>query len=134
MEHAPQHIEFAGFRCRIGQRGSDWPTAKQAMVLAGLAAGMTHKEIARERGISPNTVKSTAEAIYHRLHASRAAGAIVKGMRRGWIAPLLVALTVSALSPDAHMQRVRQPRSRTRIVSMNRMARREIGGVIGGAA
>ena len=129
MEHAPQHIEFAGFRCRIGQRGSDWPTAKQAMVLAGLAAGMTHKEIARERGISPNTVKSTAEAIYHRLHASRAAGAIVKGMRRGWIAPLAIALFISALNPNADAIRRPPSRGRQQISITTRPSRQDNGGL-----
>ncbi|PSJ23599.1 hypothetical protein CVH10_01705 [Halomonas sp. ND22Bw] len=105
MEHTPQPqtIEFAGFRCRVGGRGSSWPTAKQAMVLAGLANGMTQKEIARERGISPATVKSTAEAIYYRLNAVRAADAIVKGMRRGWIAPLAILLMVA----DLHGQSLR---------------------------
>ncbi|MBB3142223.1 response regulator transcription factor [Halomonas organivorans] len=103
MDHAPQHIEFAGFRCRIGGRGSSWPTAKQAMVLAGLAAGMTQKEIARERGISPATVKSTAEAIYYRLNATRAADAIVKGLRRTWIAPIVILL----MCADLHGQSLR---------------------------
>ncbi|SDF72044.1 regulatory protein, luxR family [Onishia taeanensis] len=119
MEHTPppQTIDFAGFRCRIGKRGSDWPTAKQAMVLAGLASGMTQKEIARERGISPATVKSTAETLYYRLSASRAADAIVKGIRRGWIAPLLLALIVSAMAPQQPAQRVRQP---VRIVRIQR--------------
>ncbi|RKR02623.1 regulatory LuxR family protein [Kushneria sinocarnis] len=113
MEHTPQPqtIEFAGFRCRVGGRGSSWPTAKQAMVLAGLAKGMTQKEIARERGISPATVKSTAEAIYYRLNAARAADAIVKGMRRGWIAPLcLMLMLTTVVAGQQHIYRVRQPR------------------------
>ncbi|WP_185827559.1 response regulator transcription factor [Halomonas nitroreducens] len=128
MDHAPQHIEFAGFRCCIGKRGSDWPTAKQAQVLAGLAAGMTQKEIARERGISPSTVKSTAEAIYYRLRATRAADAIVKGMRRGWIAPLVLALLVSGLNPHAEAMRHRPPqRTRQQVSATARLTRRDTG-------
>ncbi|WP_306168598.1 response regulator transcription factor [Halomonas sp. MMSF_3323] len=126
MEQIPQHFEFAGFRCRVGKRGSDLPTAKQVMVLAGLASGMTQKEIARHRGISPATVKSTAEALYYRLHATRAADAIVKGMRRGWIAPLVIALLVADLNHST--ARVRQPmRTRQQMTSTSRVARRDLG-------
>ncbi|WP_168709201.1 LuxR C-terminal-related transcriptional regulator [Halomonas borealis] len=103
MAHTPQTLEFAGFRCHYGPRGSNLPTAKQVMVLAGLAAGMTQKEIAKARGISPATVKSTAEALYYRLHAIRAADAIVKGLRRTWIAPLAILL----MCADLHGQSLR---------------------------
>ncbi|MCT8506172.1 LuxR C-terminal-related transcriptional regulator [Chromohalobacter moromii] len=122
-------IEFAGYRCRVGRQTQGLPTAKQAQVIAGLAAGMTQKEIARLRGVSPTTVKSTAESLYFWLHAARASAAVAEALKRGWIAPLMLALTVGALAPDMHMQRVRQPRTR---VQITKQSRREESAMIGG--
>jgi len=129
-----REFEFAGFRCRSGARRDGLPTENQAKVIAGIAAGLTHKEIAKLRGVSPQTIKSTAEAVYFWLQATRGVDAAIKAMRRGWIVPLMVIMALSSLSPDVQMQRVRQPRNRTRIVSMTKMARREVSGASGGAA
>ncbi|MDT0510504.1 LuxR C-terminal-related transcriptional regulator [Halomonas sp. LES1] len=131
MDHAPQFLEFAGYRCRFGRRGSGLPTAKQVMVLAGLASGMTQKEIAQARGISPATVKSTAEALYYHLHAIRATDAVARAIRRGWIAPLLLALMVGGLHQDTtQLIRVRQPVcTRQPVSSTSRIARRDLGSV-----
>lgn len=120
MAKAPHTIDFAGWRCRIGARGTGLPTRREAELLAGLAAGLTQKEIAKRRGVAPATIKSTAEAAYYRLRANRATDAVAKALRRGWIAPLLLALLVGSLSPQHPAQRVRQP---VRIV---RQARREV--------
>lgn len=125
--HTAESVEFAGWRCRYGKRGSDLPTAKQVMVLAGLASGMTQKEIARQRGISPATVKSTAEAMYFRLHAARATDAVSKAIRRGWIAPLVLVLLISDL--HNHAARVRPPTRTREVASMVRAAGRTDGGI-----
>ncbi|MFI0472939.1 hypothetical protein ACGLWX_09515 [Halomonas sp. HMF6819] len=108
-----QHIIFAGWRCQYGARKSGLPTQVQAQVVAGLAAGLTQKEIARLRGVSPASVRTVVEALYFNLHAYRATAAVAEAMRRGWIAPLLLALMISSISPDTPAQRHRQP-SRTR--------------------
>jgi len=112
-------ITFAGFRCRFGKRGDGLPTRREVETLACLASGMTQKQIAKLRGVSPATIKSTVEAAYFRLHAQRATDAVAKAMRKGWIAPLLLALIVSAVSPQQPVQRVRQ------LVRVVRIQRRE---------
>nr|WP_300312838.1 LuxR C-terminal-related transcriptional regulator [Halomonas sp.] len=121
-------IEFAGWRCRYGKRGSNLPTAKQVTVLAGLASGMTQKEIARKRGISPSTVKSTAEAMYCRLRAVRATDAVSKAIRRGWIAPLVLVLLISDMHHQAY--RVRQPNRSRETTTFVRIARKFEGVIV----
>ncbi|WP_251976749.1 response regulator transcription factor [Salinicola avicenniae] len=128
-----QTIEAFGYRCRIGKRTQGLPTAKQAQVMAGIAAGMTQKEIAKLRGVSPATVKSTVEALYFTLHAQRATDAVAKAMRRGWIAPLLLAITISAISPDVHMQRQRSSGGR-QTISITKLSRRQESFDIAGLA
>jgi len=128
-----QTIEAFGYRCRVGRQAEGFPTVKQAHVIAGIAAGMTQKEIAKLRGVSPATVKSTAETLYFWLHAQRATDAVAKAMRRGWIAPLLLAIAVSAISPDVHMQRLRSGGSRPTI-SITKLSRRQESYGIGGLA
>ncbi|WP_157956813.1 LuxR C-terminal-related transcriptional regulator [Salinicola aestuarinus] len=128
-----QTIEAFGYRCRVGKRADNLPTVKQAFVIAGIAAGMTQKEIARARGVSPATIKSTAESVYFWLHAQRATDAVAKAMRLTWIAPLLLALTVSAISPDVQMQRTRSGGGR-QTVSITKLSRRQDEMDLGGLA
>lgn len=113
MDRTTLTTEFAGYRCHYGAsrlaHRQGLPTQREAEVLAGLASGLTQKELARARGVSPATIRSTAEAAYYRLQAQRATEAVAKAMRRGWIAPLLLALAVSAMAPQQPAQRVRQP-------------------------
>lgn len=109
-----QHVTFAGWRCQYGPRKSGLPTLVQAQVAAGLASGLTQKEIAKIRGVSPASVRTVAEALYSHLGAYRAAAAVAEAMHRGWIAPLLVALLISGINPDVEAMRHRQPvRTRT---------------------
>ena len=121
-------ISFAGWRCQVGTRGTGLPTRREAELLAGLAAGMTQKEIARIRGVSPSTIKSTAEAAYYRPRANRATDAVARAMRRGWIAPLLLALVVSGINPSAETVRHRPPmRTRTQVTTSRLVGRRDLG-------
>ncbi|WFM72921.1 LuxR C-terminal-related transcriptional regulator [Halomonas sp. CKK8] len=128
MDNAPTTIEFAGWRCRIGTRGMGLPTRREAELLAGLAAGMTQKEIAKLRGVSPASIKSTAEAAYYRLRANRATDAVARAMRRGWIAPLALALMLADLSGEG--LRIRQPtRTRTQVSASRVISRRDLGSI-----
>lgn len=104
---------------------------REAQHLLCLASGMTHKQIAREFNVSPSTVRHSLTRIYQRLGVERGTAAIGAALRRGWIAPLVVAVAVSALTPDMHMQRVRQPRTR---VQITKQSRREESAMIGGIA
>lgn len=120
----PTEFECQGFKCRFGPRNSQWPSRTQAQVIACIAAGMTHKEIAKLRGCSPRTVSATSAAILYYLNAHRAAGAVVEAMKRGWIAPLLVTLLISGINPDMDAMRHRQPvRTRTHVSASARLHR-----------
>ena len=126
----PTEFECQGFKCRFGPRNSEWPSRVQAQVIACIAAGMTHKEIAKLRGCSPRTISATSAAILYYLNAQRAAGAVAEAMRRGWIAPLLVALMISSINSDADALRHRQPtRTRQQVTASRTLARRDVGSV-----
>jgi len=114
------------------ERAAPGFTLMEATYLLHAATGLTRKEIAKATGRSPNTVRHGLERAYHKLNAYRVTAAVSEAIRRGWIAPLLIAMAVSALAPEIHMQRVRQPRTRT--VTMTKLARREIAAAAGGAA
>ncbi|WP_087111339.1 response regulator transcription factor [Halomonas citrativorans] len=125
-----QHVTFAGWRCRYGARKSGLPTIVQAQVAAGLAAGLTQKEIAKLRGVSPASVRTVAEALYWQLGAYRATAAVAEAMRRGWIAPVVLALLISGINPDAEGMRHRAPaRTQTRVSTSRTVSRRDVGSV-----
>ena len=120
-----QTIEVFGYRCRVGRRADDLPTIKQAHVMAGIAAGLTQKEIAKLRGVSPATVKSASETLYAWLQAQRAADAVAKAISRGWIAPLALALMLADLHGIS--MRHRPPtRTRQQVTASYRTARRDL--------
>lgn len=123
-----QHVTFAGWRCQYGARKNGLPTLVQAQVAAGLAAGLTQKEIAKLRGVSPASVRTVAEALYSHLGAYRATAAVAEGMKRGWIAPLLVALLISGINPDTDALRQRAPiRPRNQVSAIRIVGRRDAG-------
>ena len=51
-------------------------TGQEVRVLHGLAAGRSNKEIARDMGLSPNTVKSHLARLFTKLEVSRRTQAI----------------------------------------------------------
>ncbi|MEC8919218.1 MAG: LuxR C-terminal-related transcriptional regulator [Pseudomonadota bacterium] len=106
---------------------------REAQHLMALACGMTQKEIAREFGISVSTVRHSLNRVYQRLGVERATAAVGAAIRRGWIAPLLLALTVSAISPDVHMQRLRSSGGR-QTISITKLSRRQESYDIAGLA
>lgn len=101
---------------------------REAQHLMALASGMTTKEIARQFGVSPSTVRHSLDRIYQRLNVERATAAVAQAIRRGWIAPLLVALLVGAMNPGSDALRIRQPtRTRTQVSVSSRIGRRDLG-------
>lgn len=123
-------ITYAGWQATANtNRKAGELAPREAQHLLCLASGMTHKQIAREFGVSPSTVRHSLTRIYQRLDVERGTAAIAAAVRRGWIAPLMLAIAVSALTPDMHMQRVRQPRTR---VQITKQMRREESALIGG--
>lgn len=112
------------------ERGSLGLTRTEAVDMMLLAAGNTYKEIARITGRSPETVRGSLKKGYHKLGVYKAAGAVAEAMRRGWIAPLLIALLISGINPDAEAMRHRPPmRSRQQVSASRTVSRRDMGSV-----
>lgn len=112
------------------ERGSLGLTRTQAVDMMLLAAGNTYKEIAKATGRSPETVHGSLKKAYHKLHVYKAAGAVAEAMKRGWIAPLIVALLISGINPDADAMRHRPPsRTQTRVSTSRNVSRRDVGSV-----
>ncbi|MCO7246405.1 LuxR C-terminal-related transcriptional regulator [Halomonas sp. Mc5H-6] len=110
------------------ERGSLGFTRTEAVDLMLLAGGNTYKEIARATGRSPETVRASLKKGYHKLGVYKAAGAVAEAMKRGWIAPLLVALLVSGINPDVEAMRHRPPvRTRHQVSASRTLARRDNG-------
>jgi DNA-binding CsgD family transcriptional regulator len=53
-------------------------TPREEQVLGLLAAGRSNKEIARELGVSPNTVKTQVASLYQKLEVERRTQAVQK--------------------------------------------------------
>jgi|TARA_R110000796_G_scaffold252222_3_gene385672 DNA-binding CsgD family transcriptional regulator len=112
------------------ERGSLGLTRTEAVDMMLLAAGNTYKEIAKATGRSPETVRGSLKKGYHKLGVFKAAGAVAEAMRRGWIAPLLIALLISGINPDAEAMRHRPPmRTRQQVSASRTVSRRDVGRV-----
>lgn len=75
----------------------------------GVAAGKTDKQMARETGLAPDTVRKRVYSAMFKLNATRRAQLIAEAMRRAIIAPLVLLLMVcctsASLSTPEDMQR-----------------------------
>ncbi|WP_237673797.1 response regulator transcription factor [Vreelandella profundi] len=112
------------------ERGSLGFTRTEAVDLMLLATGYTYKEIARATGRSPETVRRNLTKGYHKLGVYKAAGAVAEAMKRGWIAPVVLALLISGINPDAEGLRHRAPsRTQTRVSTSRTVSRRDVGSV-----
>lgn len=125
------HITQGNWQARINpERGSLGLTRTEAVDMMLLAAGNTYKEIAKATGRSPDTVRGSLKKGYHKLGVFKAAGAVAEAMRRGWIAPLLIALLISSINPDTEAMRHRPPmRTRQQVSASRTVSRRDVGRV-----
>lgn len=124
IKNEKEFIEYAGWKCRAGSKRDGLPTMKQVQTIACLAAGMSQKEIARLRGVSPNTVKSTVMGINFWLNTTKSAAAVAEAMRRGWISPLCIMLVMFSLTAGMQQQAMRVRPARQQVSSV-RIAQRE---------
>tara|TARA_R110002051_G_scaffold316813_1_gene396923 strand:- start:44 stop:430 length:387 start_codon:yes stop_codon:yes gene_type:complete len=124
-------ITQGNWQARINpERGSLGLTRTEAVDMMLLAAGNTYKEIAKATGRSPETVRGSLKKGYHKLGVFKAAGAVAEAMRRGWIAPLLIALLISGINPDVEAMRHRPPvRTRQQVSASRNVSRRDVGSV-----
>lgn len=124
-------ITHGNWQAKINpERGSLGFTRTEAMDMMLLAAGNTYKQIAKATGRSPETVRGSLKKGYHKLGIYKAAGAVAEAMKRGWIAPLLIMIMISAINPDASALRHRSPaRTRTHVSASRTTGSRDAGSV-----
>ena len=108
-------------------------TPRQAALTALAAQGLSSKKIAVIAGITESTSRVTLQQARERIGAKSVAHLVAIAISRGWIAPLLLAITVSAISPDVHMQRLRSNGGR-QTISITKLSRRQESHDIAGIA
>jgi DNA-binding CsgD family transcriptional regulator len=106
-------------------------TPRQAALTALAAQGLSSKKIAAIAGIAESTSRVTLQQARERIGAKSVAHLVAIAISRGWIAPLLLAITVSAISPDVHLQRPRSGGTRYSI-SLTKLSRRQESSDIAG--
>lgn len=63
-----------------------------------VAAGLTDKEIAREAGLAPDSVRKRVANAMYKLGASRRAQLVAEAVKRAVIAPLMLLLAICTVS------------------------------------
>jgi DNA-binding CsgD family transcriptional regulator len=75
---APQPVERSG-------PGEETPSARETEVLHSVARGMTYEEIARQMGVSINTVRTHVRSLYAKLGTHNKTEAVFEARLCGWI-------------------------------------------------
>lgn len=78
-------ISFGDWAATVEPMRGAGLTEMEATYLLCVANGMTHKEVARQLGRSPETVSKGLKRAYHRLGVTRATAAVAKAQAKGWI-------------------------------------------------
>lgn len=101
---------------------------RQAQVMAGIANGLTDKEMAEQAGVKPSVIHGTVNTLFYKfkLGRGRRAALVAEAIRSGFLqsgAVMMLLLFVQVLSgPDLDWRRAKNP-TRTRPVS-TRIVRR----------
>jgi putative nucleotidyltransferase with HDIG domain len=98
MEHAAHAAGLSAEQLRtvmfdVSRNGQDTPRAtepsplsrSETLVLRGLAAGQTYKEIAAAHDLSVSTIRSHCHGAYRRLGVSDRSQAVLTATARGWL-------------------------------------------------
>ena len=88
-----------------------------------VAEGKTDKQIAKEVGLAPDSVRKRVYSAMFKLGASRRAQLVAEAMRRAIITPLLLMLAICCIAVQAPPDH--QPVTRNRIVRVKGGARRD---------
>jgi len=83
---------------------------KETRYLLGFAQGFSDKEVARDCGVSHNTVAGARKRIFYKLNARRMTDAVGKAFSMGLIRQLLVLLVLVSGLQDSDFIRTRTPR------------------------
>ena len=88
---------------------------RELQCVLGIAMGQTSKELARELGVQPESIKKRVLAASTKLGVTRRAQLVAEAMRKGVISPLIVLLCMVLTVQQANTEqfgRIRRPGER----------------------
>ncbi|MBJ2263696.1 LuxR C-terminal-related transcriptional regulator [Pseudomonas sp. MF6787] len=89
---------------------------RELSCLLAVAAGLSDKEIAKQDGLSPRSIKGRIESCMHKLGVFKRPALVAEAFRRGLISPLLIALCAILVGQSATnenpLNRIRRPGER----------------------
>ena len=88
---------------------------RELQCVLGIAMGQTSKELARDLGVQPESIKKRVLAASTKLGVTRRAQLVAEAMRKGVISPLIVLLCMVLTVQQANTEqfgRIRRPGER----------------------
>lgn len=88
---------------------------RELQCVLGIAMGQTSKELARELGVQPESIKKRVLAASTKLGVTRRAQLVAEAMRKGVISPLIVLMCLVITAQQANTEqfgRIRRPGER----------------------
>lgn len=88
---------------------------RELQCVLGIAMGQTSKELARELGVQPESIKKRVLAASTKLGVTRRAQLVAEAMRKGVISPLVIMLCMILAAQQANTEqfgRIRRPGER----------------------
>lgn len=88
---------------------------RELQCVLGIAMGQTSKELARDLGVQPESIKKRVLAASTKLGVTRRAQLVAEAMRKGVISPLIVLLCMVLTAQQANTEqfgRIRRPGER----------------------
>lgn len=88
---------------------------RELQCVLGIALGQTSKELARELGVQPESIKKRVLAASTKLGVTRRAQLVAEAMRKGVISPLVIMLCMILAAQQANTEqfgRIRRPGER----------------------
>lgn len=88
---------------------------RELQCVLGIASGQTSKELARDLGVQPESIKKRVLAASTKLGVTRRAQLVAEAMRKGVISPLIVLMCLIITAQQANTEqfgRIRRPGER----------------------
>ena len=88
---------------------------RELQCVLGIASGQTSKELARDLGVQPESIKKRVLSASTKLGVTRRAQLVAEAMRKGVISPLIVLLCMVLTAQQASTEqfsRIRRPGER----------------------
>lgn len=103
---------------------------RELQCVLGIAVGQTSKELARDLGVQPESIKKRVLSASTKLGVTRRAQLVAEAMRKGVISPLAatlaLVLAIHGMIGDDHMLRVRRGSGERRIETRVAVRRIEV--------